>query len=197
MFENISRLVMDEDTDHFALYNRTTGIWEKIFHFQDIDLSLFDVGGARSERRKWVHLIDSPTALVFTVDIASWTRGLYEHHDTNAMQESLDLFQAVTNARRYQHSTVILVFTECETLEGTLSIRPLTDFDADYEGGNDAARARQHIAEMFLRLVPEWHQNPHVVYTDFSLGLTLPAEKLLTEIRYICGYPVLERTVTI
>ena len=46
---------------------KTTGIVETNFSFKKLDFKLFDVGGQRSERKKWIHCFEGVTAIIFVV----------------------------------------------------------------------------------------------------------------------------------
>lgn len=47
---------------------KTTGITETTFKVGDLTYKLFDVGGQRSERKKWIHCFENVTAIgVFLV----------------------------------------------------------------------------------------------------------------------------------
>jgi len=39
---------------------------------------LFDAGGQRSERRKWIHVFDNVTALIFTVAMSAYSQQMRE-----------------------------------------------------------------------------------------------------------------------
>jgi hypothetical protein len=39
---------------------------------------LFDVGGQRRERKKWIHCFENVTALVFLVSLSGYDQMLYE-----------------------------------------------------------------------------------------------------------------------
>lgn len=43
---------------------------ETHFKIGELTYKLFDVGGQRSERRKWLNIFDSVTALVFLIAIS-------------------------------------------------------------------------------------------------------------------------------
>jgi len=44
---------------------RTTGIDEANFTFDDMSFQMVDVGGQRTERRKWIHCFQSVTSVLF------------------------------------------------------------------------------------------------------------------------------------
>ena len=48
----------------------TKDISETHFKIGELTYKLFDVGGQRSERRKWLNIFDSVTALVFLIAIS-------------------------------------------------------------------------------------------------------------------------------
>ena len=49
--------------------------------------SMFDVGGQRNERKKWIHCFDDVTAVIFVAAISEYDQNLYEDHKTNRMHE--------------------------------------------------------------------------------------------------------------
>ena len=52
---------------------------------------MFDVGGQRSERRKWIQCFNEVTAVIFVVDISAYNMTLREDSKVNRLKESLDL----------------------------------------------------------------------------------------------------------
>ena len=67
-------------TDQDILRSRvkTTGITETMFVVGELTYRLFDVGGQRSERKKWIHCFENVTALVFLVSLSEYDQMLYE-----------------------------------------------------------------------------------------------------------------------
>ncbi len=51
---------------------RTTGIIETSFRFKGLIYRVFDVGGQRSERRKWIQCFDDVTAVIFVVALSGF-----------------------------------------------------------------------------------------------------------------------------
>jgi len=67
-------------TDQDILRSRvkTTGITEITFPVQDLIYKVFDVGGQRSERRKWIHCFENLNAVVFMVSLSEYDQVLRE-----------------------------------------------------------------------------------------------------------------------
>jgi guanine nucleotide-binding protein G(o) subunit alpha len=51
---------------------KTTGIVEINFLLKDLNFRVFDVGGQRSERKKWIHCFEDVTAIIFIVAMSEY-----------------------------------------------------------------------------------------------------------------------------
>jgi len=61
--------------------------------------SMFDVGGQRDERRKWIQCFNDVTAIIFVAATSSYNLVLREDVSQNRVQESLELFSSLWNNR--------------------------------------------------------------------------------------------------
>lgn len=81
-FDSIDRIgdVNYIPTDQDVLRSRvkTTGITETTFVIGDLTYRMFDVGGQRSERKKWIHCFENVTAIIFLVAISEYDQVLIE-----------------------------------------------------------------------------------------------------------------------
>jgi len=57
---------------------KTTGTTETTFKVDELTYKLFDVGGQRSEHKKWIHCFENVTALVFLISLSEYDQMLYE-----------------------------------------------------------------------------------------------------------------------
>src|SRR5690606_980583 len=57
---------------------RTTGITETIFTVANTEFTMVDVGGQRSERRKWLHCFSDVTAVIYLVALNEYDMVLEE-----------------------------------------------------------------------------------------------------------------------
>lgn len=67
-------------TDQDILRSRvkTTGINEITFQVDSVLYKVFDVGGQRSERRKWIHCFENLHAIIFMVSMSEYDQVLRE-----------------------------------------------------------------------------------------------------------------------
>lgn len=60
---------------------RTIGITETVFHLRDHEMLMVDVGGQKSERRKWIHCFQDVTSILFLVSLSGYDQCLIEDKD--------------------------------------------------------------------------------------------------------------------
>lgn len=69
---------------------------------------MFDVGGQRSERRKWIQCFDDVRALLFVVAISEYDMTLIEDCDRNRLRESLQLFDSVCSNVLFRNTVTVM-----------------------------------------------------------------------------------------
>lgn len=69
------------DQDLLRSRLRTTGIIETVFDLGQLTYRMFDVGGQRSERKKWIHCFENVNCLLFLVAISGYDQCLVEDKD--------------------------------------------------------------------------------------------------------------------
>jgi len=129
---------------------KTTGIIETQFTVQKTHFTLVDVGGQRSERRKWMHCFQDVTAVIFCAAMSEYDQKLYEDETTNRMHEALKLFKDICNSKWFAETAIILFLNKQDIFEQKISKVPLTVCFKDYTGPNTAAAAGQYIEDQFL-----------------------------------------------
>jgi len=97
---------------------KTTGIIETEFIVEKTKFRLVDVGGQRSERKKWMHCFQDVTAVIFCVALSEYDLKLYEDDETNRMQESLKLFREICNSKWFTETSIILFFEQERSIRG-------------------------------------------------------------------------------
>jgi hypothetical protein len=82
--------------------------------------SLLDLGGVRSERRKWINWSESVHKIIFTVDIAAYDEVLIEESSANRMREALVLFDFICNSTCFSKTQFIIFLHKVDKLQRKL-----------------------------------------------------------------------------
>ncbi|KAI1757724.1 guanine nucleotide-binding protein subunit alpha [Xylaria castorea] len=155
-FDNIVRIAtpdyMPNDQDVLRSRVKTTGITETTFIIGDLTYRMFDVGGQRSERKKWIHCFENVTTILFLVAISEYDQLLFEDETVNRMQEALTLFDSICNSRWFIKTSIILFLNKIDRFKEKLPISPMKNYFPDYEGGEDYASACDYILNRFVSL---------------------------------------------
>lgn len=131
----------------------TTGITEYTFTMEKVVFRIVDVGGQRSERRKWIHCFENVTSIIFLVAINEYDQMLYETNCDNRLKESLALFKTIITLKWFERSAVVIFLNKKDLLEEKISISDLCDYFPLFKGPKgDAFAAREFIYEMFLNI---------------------------------------------
>eukprot|EP00026_Physarum_polycephalum_P008807 Phypoly_transcript_08908.p1 GENE.Phypoly_transcript_08908~~Phypoly_transcript_08908.p1 ORF type:complete len:348 (+),score=44.06 Phypoly_transcript_08908:135-1178(+) len=155
-FDNISRIAahgyIPSEQDVLRSRVKTTGILETVFEVEDIIFRLVDVGGQRSERRKWMHCFEDVTAIIFCVAMSEYDLKLYEDNETNRMHESLQLFKELCNTRWFLNTPFIMFLNKKDIFEEKIKRVPLTVCFPEYTGEQTFQAASGYIRERFLEV---------------------------------------------
>ncbi|CAL8082423.1 unnamed protein product [Orchesella dallaii] len=144
----------------------TTGIIEYPFDLDSIIFRMVDVGGQRSERRKWIHCFENVTSIIFLVALSEYDQILFESDNENRMEESKALFRTIITYPWFQHSSVILFLNKKDLLEEKIMYSHLVDYFPEYDGPQrDAIHAREFILKMFVELNPD---SEKIIYSHFT-----------------------------
>ncbi|XP_054279591.1 guanine nucleotide-binding protein G(q) subunit alpha isoform X1 [Macrosteles quadrilineatus] len=144
----------------------TTGIIEYPFDLEEIRFRMVDVGGQRSERRKWIHCFENVTSIIFLVALSEYDQILFESENENRMEESKALFKTIITYPWFQHSSVILFLNKKDLLEEKIMYSHLVDYFPEYDGPQrDAIAAREFILRMFVDLNPD---SEKIIYSHFT-----------------------------
>ncbi|RIA81730.1 guanine nucleotide binding protein, alpha subunit [Glomus cerebriforme] len=154
-------------TDQDVLRSRvkTTGITETTFLIGELTYRMFDVGGQRSERKKWIHCFENVTAIVFLVAISEYDQLLLEDETVNRMQEALTLFDSICNSRWFVKTSIILFLNKIDRFREKLPISPMNKYFPDFEGGDDYELACDYILNRFVSLN---QSEVKQIYTHFT-----------------------------
>ena len=112
---------------------------------------MVDVGGQRSERRKWIHCFENVTSIMFLVALSEYDQCLVECNNEvsfsirivyhflmifiqNRMEESLALFRCIISYPWFQSKSLILFLNKKDLLEEKIMVSDLVDYFPDFAG---------------------------------------------------------------
>ncbi|XP_065364682.1 guanine nucleotide-binding protein subunit alpha-11-like [Calliphora vicina] len=142
---------MPTDQDILRVRIATTGLVEHHFQVNNVKFRMTDVGGQRSERRKWMHCFDNVKAILFLVAISEYDQVLKENEQRNRLRESRKVFESISD---YFHGTPIILFlNKDDLLEEKIMHSHLDQFYTEFKGPRyDSEAARKFILDMFLQV---------------------------------------------
>ncbi|KAL1491765.1 hypothetical protein ABEB36_012315 [Hypothenemus hampei] len=134
----------------------TTGILEYPFDLDSIIFRMVDVGGQRSERRKWIHCFENVTSIIFLMALSEYDQILFESQNENRMEESMALFRNIITYPWFQNSSIILFLNKKDLLEEKIMTSHLIDYFPEFDGPKqDHIAAREYILKLYLRENPD------------------------------------------
>jgi len=146
---------------------KTTGIVETHFTFKDLHFKMFDVGGQRSERKKWIHCFEGVTAIIFIVAMSEYDLTLAEDQEMNRMMESMKLFDSICNNKWFTETSIILFLNKKDLFEEKIKKSALTICFPEYTGGaNNYEEAAAYIQLQFENLNKK--KDTKEIYSHFT-----------------------------
>jgi len=113
---------------------RTTQVVMEKYIIDGIEFEMYDVGGQRAERRKWIDCFDGVDAVIFVAALSEYDQTLAEAKRTNRMVEAIELFSSVCNNRAFAKTSIMLflnkkdVFAEKIMTSNIVEQRAFADF---------------------------------------------------------------------
>lgn len=153
------------DQDVLRTRVKTTGINEIVLNIENFIYRMIDVGGQRSERKKWIHCFEDVTALLFMVAISEYDQKLLEDDTTNRMIEALTLFESIANSQWFRNSYLILFLNKIDIFRKKIQTSPIERYFSDYAGGKSYDNACEYFHKRFCNLC---HNPGQTVYAHFT-----------------------------
>ena len=127
---------------------------------------MFDVGGQRSERKKWIHCFEGVTAIIFCVALSAYDLMLAEDEECNRMRESMKLFESICNNKWFIETSIILFLNKKDLFEEKIGKSPLTICFPEYTGANTFQEAAPFIQQQFEDL--NKRKDTKEIYSHFT-----------------------------
>ncbi|GAA5849988.1 hypothetical protein JCM3766R1_001946 [Sporobolomyces carnicolor] len=156
------------DQDILRTRIRSTGIREERFEIEGTKLLVVDVGGQRSERKKWMHLFEDTKLVIFVAAVSEFDQVLYEDESQPRISETLMLWESIANSSWLKRASFVLFLNKRDILEEKLRLNP-TSFSAllpDYLGPSGDIESIKHY---FLVKFTALHRNTErSLFTSFT-----------------------------
>eukprot|EP00469_Lotharella_globosa_P005275 CAMPEP_0167797662 /NCGR_PEP_ID=MMETSP0111_2-20121227/15799_1 /TAXON_ID=91324 /ORGANISM="Lotharella globosa, Strain CCCM811" /LENGTH=352 /DNA_ID=CAMNT_0007691833 /DNA_START=125 /DNA_END=1180 /DNA_ORIENTATION=- len=133
----------------------TTGIVERKFHMGGHGFRLVDVGGQRSERRKWIHCFSEVACVMYVCAISEYNEEIFEASNTNSLEESMRLFKEICNSECFKRTHMILFLNKRDVFAEKIKECCITTCPAlaDYKGdSSDVKETTKFIRDKFFSM---------------------------------------------
>ncbi|XP_026887527.2 guanine nucleotide-binding protein subunit alpha-11-like [Electrophorus electricus] len=148
----------------------TTGINDYSFVVEKITLRIVDVGGQKSERRKWIHCFENVTSLIFLASLSEYDQVLEENNKDNRMHESLTLFHTTIHSPWFANASIILFLNKMDILAEKIKTSDLQSYFTGFRGKKrDADAAKDYIRELYKeQAVSHEKKESKSIYSHFT-----------------------------
>lgn len=162
----------------------TTGIHEFTFVLTEAVFRMLDVGGQRSERRKWIHCFENVTSIIFIAACSEYDQALVEQDDMNRMQESISLFEQIINYDWFREASFILFLNKQDLLHEKVKRSHLRTYFPSFQGEDGSPEdAEKFILQLYLDRKPAQHDvYPHFTKATDTSNITFVFESVKSTI---------------
>ena len=75
--------------------SKCSNVQETLLQFGEVHFRLVDVGGQRSERRKWIHCFEDVSSIIFIASLAEYNLSLVEDSAVNRLGNKEQILELV------------------------------------------------------------------------------------------------------
>uniref|UniRef100_A0A9J7XWC1 Guanine nucleotide binding protein (G protein), alpha 13a n=1 Tax=Cyprinus carpio carpio TaxID=630221 RepID=A0A9J7XWC1_CYPCA len=148
----------------------TKGIHEYDFEIKNVPFKMVDVGGQRSERKRWFECFDSVTSILFLVSSSEYDQVLMEDRQTNRLTESLSIFETIVNNRVFANVSIILFLNKTDLLEEKVTNVNIKDYFPEFTGEpHNLLDVQKFLVDCFHNKRREPQQKP--LYHHFTTAI--------------------------
>ncbi|KAI0089980.1 heterotrimeric G protein alpha subunit 4 [Irpex rosettiformis] len=148
---------------------RTIGITETVFHLRENEMLMVDVGGRKSERRKWIHCFQDVTSILFLVSLSGYDQCLIEDKDANQMQDAMTIWDSICHSQWFKQTSIILFLNKDDLFQKKIEHSDIKNFFPDFDGEpRDARAGRDYFRKRFARLAQKANQKEREIYIHIT-----------------------------
>jgi len=142
---------------------------------------MLDVGGQKSERRKWIHCFQDVTSILFLVSLSGYDQCLAEDKDANQMQDAMAIWDSICHSQWFRNTSLILFLNKEDLFTEKIGHSHIKSVFPDYDGKDgDVEAGREYFKKRFLRLsMKSSRTKEREIYVHFT---TATDTQLLTKV---------------
>lgn len=127
----------------------TSGVIQFTFLIKNFTFKVFDVGGQKAQRRKWIHIFDDVHAVLFITSLAEYNQTLAEDNKINRMLDSIELFDQICNNQWFSNTAMILFLNKIDLFAEKIKRVNITCALKNYRGPQEYRPALDYITRKF------------------------------------------------
>jgi len=131
---------------------KTSAVVDKGFDYKENAFRVIDVGGQRSERRKWIHCFPDITALIFCIAISEYDQTLREDNITKRLDETFKVFDDVINNKYFRTKPIIVFLNKMDIFEEKFKKRPINKYYPEFQSADTVDKAVECIKNKLKNL---------------------------------------------
>jgi len=133
-------------------------------------MHMIDVGGQKSERRKWINFFENVTSILFLVSLNGYDQCLIEDKDANQMQDAMAIWDSICHSQWFTKTALILFLNKTDLFERKIQHSDIKNTFPDYDGpAQDSIEGREYFRRRFVRLSAKSNrQLDRDVYTHYT-----------------------------
>ncbi|XP_052771298.1 guanine nucleotide-binding protein G(i) subunit alpha-3-like isoform X6 [Mya arenaria] len=172
---NLERMLSEKyvPTHQDILYIRrpTLGVIEHLFNVDDLIYRVIDVAGQKSQRKKWIHVFENVTVVLFFVALSAFDETLEEDESLNSLEDSLQMFHEVSHNHYLERTDFLLFLNKYDLFTEKLKHVQFKTFVKTYSGDNSPETCIKYIKDQFEQSRPcHKHVYTHVACaTDVTM----------------------------
>jgi hypothetical protein len=147
------------EADVLRIRTPTTGVTQTDFIMDKLLFKMFDVGGQRGERKKWIHYFDDVTAILYIAAMSEFDQVLVDDRSRNKLNESLELFSGIINLPWFKKAHVILFLNKNDVFAEKIKNVDLGIYFPSYTGGCNYDAALKFIQDEYFDRVEDPNKN--------------------------------------
>ncbi|KAJ3229929.1 Guanine nucleotide-binding protein G(o) subunit alpha [Chytriomyces hyalinus] len=128
-------------------------------------LRVYDVGGQRSERKKWAPYFQDVKAIIFLIAISSYDQVCMEDESMNRMVENMNLFASICNHPMFKSTSMIVFMNKIDIFKEKLAKSPISQYFPSFTGENSYEEGSAYFSERISELNKYPEKSIYIYFT--------------------------------